>query len=156
MTMKWYSKVLGLHPRCLLLLVLYFLSFPHSHSTSICSVCMLRFFLVPYFLIYYLQVLQCLLLRIILFFTFLSIQLHHYLRSTSFNNSAEEEISFDQNGELVGGFNILNWIMFPNQSFLRVNIGKTDTQESSGEILTIQEDAIVWPGIFNQVGLRCI
>ncbi|XP_070584775.1 vomeronasal type-2 receptor 26-like [Erythrolamprus reginae] len=78
-------------------------------------------------------------------------KLHHYLRSTSFNNSVEEEISFDQNGELVGGFNILNWIVFPNKSFLRVRIGKIDTQESSGEILTIQEDAIMWPGIFNQI-----
>ncbi|XP_025029841.1 LOW QUALITY PROTEIN: vomeronasal type-2 receptor 26-like [Python bivittatus] len=77
-------------------------------------------------------------------------KLHHYLRSTSFNNSAEEEISLDHNGELVAGFNILNWIIFPNQSFIRVSIGKIDTKESSGEILTIQEDAIVWPGIFNQ------
>ncbi|XP_062993117.1 vomeronasal type-2 receptor 26-like [Elgaria multicarinata webbii] len=81
----------------------------------------------------------------------LSWQLHHYLRSASFNNSAGETISFDQNGEFVAGFDTINWVTFPNQSFLRVKVGRIDTQGAPGNVFTIDEEAMVWPSSFNQV-----
>ncbi|XP_025029838.1 vomeronasal type-2 receptor 26-like [Python bivittatus] len=77
-------------------------------------------------------------------------QLHGYLRSVSFNNSAGEEISFDQNGELEAGFDIINWITFPNQSFVRVKLGGIQPQLPAAKAFTINEDAIVWPREFNQ------
>ncbi|XP_033030200.1 vomeronasal type-2 receptor 26-like [Lacerta agilis] len=77
-------------------------------------------------------------------------QLHHFLRSISFNNSAGEEISFDQNGALVAGFDVFNWVTFPNESFLRVKVGMMDPQAPEDEGLTIQDDAVVWPSRFNQ------
>ncbi|XP_070583840.1 vomeronasal type-2 receptor 26-like [Erythrolamprus reginae] len=78
-------------------------------------------------------------------------QLHHFLSSVSFNNSMGEHISFNQNGESISGFDIINWISFPNWSFLRVKVGRLDTIASSDKFFSICENAIIWPRSFNQV-----
>ncbi|XP_060548443.1 vomeronasal type-2 receptor 26-like [Pantherophis guttatus] len=78
-------------------------------------------------------------------------QLHHFLRGVSFNNSAGDKISFDENGEFVGRFDIINWVTFPNQSFRRVKVGTIDPDPLSHHLLTIREDEIIWPTWFNQV-----
>ncbi|KAK9397805.1 type-2 vomeronasal receptor [Crotalus adamanteus] len=72
-------------------------------------------------------------------------QLHHYLRSLSFNNSLEERISFDENRELKAGFDIINWVTFPNQTFLRVKVGNIDPLAPKDKVFSISLDAIVWP-----------
>ncbi|XP_053117335.1 vomeronasal type-2 receptor 26-like [Hemicordylus capensis] len=77
-------------------------------------------------------------------------QLFHLLRRVSFNNSAGEMVSFDQDGALVGGFDIINWITFPNKSFLRVKVGRTDPHTPPDKAVTISEDTIVWLSRFNQ------
>ncbi|XP_063158748.1 LOW QUALITY PROTEIN: vomeronasal type-2 receptor 26-like [Candoia aspera] len=77
-------------------------------------------------------------------------QLHYFLRRVSFNNNAGEKVSFDQTGELEAGFDIVNWVTFPNQSFVRVKVGKIDPMASLEHVFTIQEDALVWPQRFNQ------
>ncbi|XP_026578889.1 vomeronasal type-2 receptor 26-like [Pseudonaja textilis] len=76
-------------------------------------------------------------------------QLHHLLRKVSFNNSAGEKISFDQSGERIAGFDIINWITFPNQSFLKAKVGKIDPYASSKSIFSINDNSIVWPNKFN-------
>ncbi|XP_070584740.1 vomeronasal type-2 receptor 26-like [Erythrolamprus reginae] len=75
-------------------------------------------------------------------------KLHHFLQSISFNSSTGE-ISFDKNGEIITGFDIINWITFPNQTFLRVKVGRIDPGTLSGKPLTISEE-IIWPKRFNQ------
>ncbi|XP_070800805.1 vomeronasal type-2 receptor 26-like [Pituophis catenifer annectens] len=77
-------------------------------------------------------------------------QLHYFLQQISFNNSAGEEVSFGHNGELVTGFDILNWVTFPNKSFQRVQVGKIDPMASPDKFLTISAKDAVWPLIFNQ------
>ncbi|XP_070812747.1 vomeronasal type-2 receptor 26-like [Pituophis catenifer annectens] len=78
-------------------------------------------------------------------------KLHHFLRTVSFNNNAGEPVSFDESGQLVSGFDIINWITLPNQSLLRVKVGSLDVHTSEAMKFTIQEKAIVWPTSFNQV-----
>ncbi|XP_033024002.1 vomeronasal type-2 receptor 26-like [Lacerta agilis] len=77
-------------------------------------------------------------------------QLHHFLKGVSFNNSAEETVSFNQKGELVAGFDVINWITFVNESFLRVKVGRIDPKAPPAKVLVLQDDDIVWPSSFNQ------
>nr|XP_060638988.1 vomeronasal type-2 receptor 26-like [Anolis sagrei ordinatus] len=77
-------------------------------------------------------------------------QLHQFLKRIAFNNSAGEEVSFDENGELLAGFNIINWVIFPNQSFVKIKVGTMEPQTPVDKRFIIQDDAIVWPSIFNQ------
>uniref|UniRef100_A0ACB8FU08 Uncharacterized protein n=1 Tax=Sphaerodactylus townsendi TaxID=933632 RepID=A0ACB8FU08_9SAUR len=77
--------------------------------------------------------------------------LHLFLRQVSFNSSTGEKVAFNQKGELIAGFDIINWVTFPNQSFLRVKVGKIDPVTSSHKVLTIHEEVIIWPSLFNQV-----
>uniref|UniRef100_A0A8D0E5K2 G-protein coupled receptors family 3 profile domain-containing protein n=1 Tax=Salvator merianae TaxID=96440 RepID=A0A8D0E5K2_SALMN len=72
---------------------------------------------------------------------FLSFQLHFYLKTVHFNNSVGHEISFDGNGELAAGYDIINWIIFPNKTFTRMKVGMI-TPEAS---FHINSDIIQWP-----------
>ncbi|XP_062993086.1 vomeronasal type-2 receptor 26-like [Elgaria multicarinata webbii] len=77
-------------------------------------------------------------------------QLNQFIRSITFNNSAGEQVSFNQNGELKAGLDVINWLMFPNQSFLRAKVGRIEATVSQGSMFTIVEEAIVWSSRFNQ------
>ncbi|XP_066486375.1 vomeronasal type-2 receptor 26-like [Tiliqua scincoides] len=77
-------------------------------------------------------------------------QLHHFLRRVSFNNSAGDEISFDQNGELEVGFDIVNWIASSNQSFHSLKIGRIIPQSPRTPAVSINEGGIWWHRWFNQ------
>ncbi|XP_054850241.1 vomeronasal type-2 receptor 26-like [Eublepharis macularius] len=77
-------------------------------------------------------------------------QLHHFLRRVSFNNSCGEEIAFDPKGQLLAGFDIINWVTSDNLSFLRIKVGKVDPKAPPETIFTIDEDVIVWPSRFNK------
>ncbi|XP_066486254.1 vomeronasal type-2 receptor 26-like [Tiliqua scincoides] len=80
-------------------------------------------------------------------------QLHLFLKSIIFNNSAGETVSFNKDGELVAGFDIINWVTFPNQSFLKVKLGGMDPQAPEGKEFSINEEAITWHSIFKQLPL---
>ncbi|XP_070584037.1 vomeronasal type-2 receptor 26-like [Erythrolamprus reginae] len=77
-------------------------------------------------------------------------QLHYFLRSVDFNNGAGEQISFDQNGVVAAGFDIVNLMTFPNKSFLRMKVGNVDHSAPPDKVLTINE-IITWHSWFNQV-----
>ncbi|KAG6539329.1 type-2 vomeronasal receptor [Crotalus adamanteus] len=78
-------------------------------------------------------------------------KLNEFMRRVSFNNSAGQKISFNQNGELETGFDIMNWITFQNLSFLKVRVGGIDSMDSQEALFTIDKNDIVWPRRFKQV-----
>ncbi|XP_034957003.2 vomeronasal type-2 receptor 26-like [Zootoca vivipara] len=77
-------------------------------------------------------------------------QVHHFLRSIVFNNSVGDTIQFNKNRELVAGFDITNWMMFPNGSVMRVKVGRLEPQAPLGNELTMDYDRIVWHQSFNE------
>uniref|UniRef100_A0A8C3TGV5 G-protein coupled receptors family 3 profile domain-containing protein n=1 Tax=Chelydra serpentina TaxID=8475 RepID=A0A8C3TGV5_CHESE len=77
-------------------------------------------------------------------------ELHPFLKNVRFNNSAGDKLYFDENGESSAGYDILNWIVFPNDSFVRVEVGHMDLRAPVGQEFTINERAIVWNSRFNQ------
>lgn len=62
-----------------------------------------------------------------------------------------DEVHFDEDGELVSDYDVVNLVTFPNESAARVKVGKLETQASLGLKLTIHEESTVWPSWFNQV-----
>ncbi|XP_062992780.1 vomeronasal type-2 receptor 26-like [Elgaria multicarinata webbii] len=78
-------------------------------------------------------------------------QLHPFLRRISFNNSAGNQVSLNEKGELESGFDIINWITFPNKTFSRVKVGKMDPLTLQGRKFTINEEIITWHRVFNKM-----
>nr|XP_028560470.1 vomeronasal type-2 receptor 26-like [Podarcis muralis] len=71
-------------------------------------------------------------------------QLHHFLRSISFNNTAGDVVFINQNGEAASSLDIVNWIIFTNQSLHRVRVGRIDPQAPPDQSLLLDDDAITW------------
>ncbi|XP_044289013.1 vomeronasal type-2 receptor 26-like [Varanus komodoensis] len=78
-------------------------------------------------------------------------QLHSYLQGIAFNNSAGEEVSFNQHGEIVTGFDITSMLLFSNNSFVKVEIGRVDPSAVEGKHFIIHEDLMELRRNFNQV-----
>ncbi|XP_033024065.1 vomeronasal type-2 receptor 26-like [Lacerta agilis] len=78
-------------------------------------------------------------------------QLHSFLQRNSFNNSADDEITFNEYGELAAGFDITNLVTFRNGSYVRVKVGRLDPQAPPGKELTINEDRMKWHRDFTQL-----
>ncbi|XP_026579687.1 vomeronasal type-2 receptor 26-like [Pseudonaja textilis] len=77
-------------------------------------------------------------------------QLNHFVRINSFNNNVGERIFFNQNGELETGFDIINWVTFPNLSFLRIKVGDIQPLSLAEKAFIISKESINWPKWFNQ------
>ncbi|XP_025025842.1 vomeronasal type-2 receptor 26-like [Python bivittatus] len=77
-------------------------------------------------------------------------QLHVFLQGLSFNNSLGETLVFSDTKEIVAGFDIMNIITFPNNSFQRVKVGRVGSKASGGEEFFINDSVIEWHWIFNQ------
>ncbi|XP_026579554.1 vomeronasal type-2 receptor 26-like, partial [Pseudonaja textilis] len=78
-------------------------------------------------------------------------QLHPFLQSTSFNNSAGEIVFFNEKMEIAGGFDVVNVIIFSNNSIQRVKVGRLDPNALDVNELIINEDMIEWHKGFEQV-----
>ncbi|KAK9397351.1 type-2 vomeronasal receptor [Crotalus adamanteus] len=77
-------------------------------------------------------------------------QFHSFLQSIVYNNSMGDSIAFDENRELITGFDVANWITFHNNSISRVKVGTLEPQAPSGRELTLNDNQIVWHRSFNQ------
>ncbi|XP_070585196.1 vomeronasal type-2 receptor 26-like [Erythrolamprus reginae] len=83
-------------------------------------------------------------------------KLHRFLQGLSFNNSLGETVSINHHGEILSGFDIRNVVMFPNNSYRKVKIGKVDPKELAGNEFVIHENLIVWHKDFRQVLPRSV
>ncbi|KAF7234889.1 Vomeronasal type-2 receptor 26 [Varanus komodoensis] len=79
-------------------------------------------------------------------------QLHPFLRGIFFNNSAGETVYFNENKEMVAGFDItMIKITHVDYSFFRVKVGSINPNAPEGKEFSIHEDRFLWPQRFNQV-----
>ncbi|KAH0626320.1 hypothetical protein JD844_001243 [Phrynosoma platyrhinos] len=81
-------------------------------------------------------------------------QLCSFLRYIRFNNSAGEEVFFDENGDLASGFDVISLVTFSNQSFQKVRVGGIYPQASAGKRFTMNGSSIVWNHKFKKVPPR--
>ncbi|XP_026546090.1 vomeronasal type-2 receptor 26-like [Notechis scutatus] len=77
-------------------------------------------------------------------------QFHRFIRSTFFKNNAGENISFDNKGHIIAGFDIFNWVTYSNNTFTKIKVGWIDPDPSSSKSLRIDDDSIKWPTRFYQ------
>ncbi|KAM3932363.1 vomeronasal type-2 receptor 1-like [Leptodactylus fuscus] len=71
-------------------------------------------------------------------------QLMYYLKSTKFNLKTGEYISFDENGDVDGYYDILNWQWHNNESLAFTKIGHFMTNKGSFVELKIDNSSIFW------------
>ncbi|XP_053216264.1 vomeronasal type-2 receptor 26-like [Podarcis raffonei] len=78
-------------------------------------------------------------------------QLHSVLQRISFNNSAGDEITFNEHGELVAGFDITNLVTFPNNSYVKINVGRLEPRAPPNKKFIFNEEGIKWHRGLTQV-----
>ncbi|KAM3821247.1 vomeronasal type-2 receptor 26-like [Vipera latastei] len=78
-------------------------------------------------------------------------QVHSFLQRITFNNTAGDEISLNEQGKLEAGFDIVNLITFPNNSYVRIHIGEMRPHNSLGKAFVINEERIQWQSEFTQL-----
>ncbi|XP_032092383.1 vomeronasal type-2 receptor 26-like [Thamnophis elegans] len=78
-------------------------------------------------------------------------QLHPFLQRISFNNNARDEIKLNEDGTLQAGFDIVNLITFPNNSYINIPVGEMDPQAPTGKTFHIHLDKIQWHHEFTQL-----
>ncbi|XP_030621116.1 extracellular calcium-sensing receptor-like [Chanos chanos] len=75
-------------------------------------------------------------------------QLQHYLQEVSFSISGEN-MSFDENGDSIPSYDLINWQTDPGGEIQFVKVGLYDGSKpakEAGKELVIQEKSIMWPG----------
>nr|XP_033771432.1 vomeronasal type-2 receptor 26-like [Geotrypetes seraphini] len=82
---------------------------------------------------------------------FLPWKLNCYLKSLHFKNAIDEEIFFDENGDLATGHDIINKFSLPDGTGSNEIIGSYNPYASPGQELTIHEADIVWESTFTEI-----
>ena len=67
----------------------------------------------------------------------------YYLEKVNFT-SFGEDVSFDENGDVLPMWDILNWVWLPDGSTKVHYVGVYKKSTYAGEELTLDEDKIVW------------
>ncbi|XP_030066652.1 vomeronasal type-2 receptor 26-like [Microcaecilia unicolor] len=70
--------------------------------------------------------------------------LQHYLKNLHFQTISSDKISFDNKGDLVGRFDILSWILFPNKILGTIPVGSYDPTAPEDQQLLINDSTILW------------
>ncbi|XP_059187346.1 extracellular calcium-sensing receptor-like [Centropristis striata] len=71
-------------------------------------------------------------------------QLVHYMKGANFS-ALGERVSFDQNGDPIAYYDLMNWQRMPDGSLHLVKVGFYDASSPSGRSLVINDSVIQWP-----------
>ncbi|XP_030050928.1 vomeronasal type-2 receptor 116-like [Microcaecilia unicolor] len=77
-------------------------------------------------------------------------KLHHYLKKLRFNNVLGEEMFFDENGDLVIGYDIISTVILPVGTRSNDIVGSYNPYAPPEKSFTINEKTIVWEDLFSQ------
>uniref|UniRef100_A0A3B4VPL0 Extracellular calcium-sensing receptor-like n=1 Tax=Seriola dumerili TaxID=41447 RepID=A0A3B4VPL0_SERDU len=71
-------------------------------------------------------------------------QLLYYLEKVNFTTPFGDQVSFDENGDVLPIYDIMNWLWLPDGRIKVQNVGEVKTSALKGEELTLDEDKIFW------------
>uniref|UniRef100_A0A667X698 G-protein coupled receptors family 3 profile domain-containing protein n=1 Tax=Myripristis murdjan TaxID=586833 RepID=A0A667X698_9TELE len=71
-------------------------------------------------------------------------QLLYYLEKINFTTAFGDQVSFDENGDALPIYDVMNWRWLPDGSTTVHNVGVVKKSASTGEELTLDEDRIFW------------
>ncbi|KAF7218584.1 extracellular calcium-sensing receptor-like [Nothobranchius furzeri] len=71
-------------------------------------------------------------------------QLLHYLQKVNFSTSFGDRVSFDENGDALPIYDVMNWLVLPDGRIKVQNVGEVKKSDSGGEELTIDQKKIFW------------
>ena len=77
----------------------------------------------------------------------------HYVEKVNFTTSFGDEVSFDENGDVLPIWDIMNWEWLPDGSATVHSVGAVKKSASAGEELILDEDRIIWNYEFIKVTL---
>ncbi|XP_036934165.1 extracellular calcium-sensing receptor-like [Acanthopagrus latus] len=71
-------------------------------------------------------------------------QLVYYLQKVNFTTTFGDQVSFDENGDALPIYDIMNWLWLPDGRTKVQNVGEVKRLAFKGEKLTIDENKIFW------------
>ncbi|XP_071352708.1 extracellular calcium-sensing receptor-like [Trachinotus anak] len=71
-------------------------------------------------------------------------QLLYYLQKVNFTTPFGDQVSFDENGDVLPIYDIMNWLWLPDGRIKVQNVGEVKKSAFKGEELTLDEDKIFW------------
>ncbi|XP_063348605.1 extracellular calcium-sensing receptor-like [Pelmatolapia mariae] len=71
-------------------------------------------------------------------------QLIYYLEMVNFTTPFGDQVSFDENGDVVPIYDVMNWLWLPDGSIKVQTVGEVKRSAFKGEELIIDEDKIFW------------
>uniref|UniRef100_A0A669BRW3 G-protein coupled receptors family 3 profile domain-containing protein n=1 Tax=Oreochromis niloticus TaxID=8128 RepID=A0A669BRW3_ORENI len=71
-------------------------------------------------------------------------QLLYYLERVNFTTPFGDQVSFDENGDVVPIYDVMNWLWLPDGSTKVHNVGEVKRSAFKGEELILAEDKIFW------------
>ncbi|KAG8001938.1 Extracellular calcium-sensing receptor, partial [Nibea albiflora] len=71
-------------------------------------------------------------------------QVVYYLQKVNFTTPFGDQVSFDENGDALPIYDIMNWLWLPDGRAKLQNVGDVKRSAFKGEVLTIDEDKIFW------------
>ncbi|XP_058607635.1 extracellular calcium-sensing receptor-like [Onychostoma macrolepis] len=71
-------------------------------------------------------------------------QLVHYLQKVNFTTSFGDLVSFDENGDALAIYDVMNWQPSSDGSINVRTVGVVDEGAATGKVLTLDEEALYW------------